>query len=422
MSLAELEIKSFLSTHRPDAGWTVYHCCEKKADKLFLMYLPDCLRDKYPDALKFHLIGKEPMMEEIDRIALKDSAFKVSPESYPNNDLKSSGWIGSVEIDWTGSPIHFNSIFTHECLSYKPLVLIAGRSVAALSNFLSVLGKYGRCRERGNTREILVVNGQNISVSAAGWEDLVLPPGMADDIRGNVETFFRSRDKYRDLGLPHRRGLLFAGPPGCGKTLTVKVLASTIEAKVITVLPQADVNDYEIRRAFDLGKKYAPSMIVFEELEKLVRGEYVSLANFLNLVDGLSVSEGVLLVATSNDPASLDPALLHRPSRFDRVWKFPLPGYEQRLDLLRKRGRAYFSEDVLSEVARNSAGFSMAYVQEIVVNALLQSANNGGRPDDGKLLESLDILKRQRRAASKCDEIVEDRGAVGFGPERGGEI
>jgi hypothetical protein len=414
MLLAELQIQSFLSAHRSDDGWIVYHCCEKKADALFLMCLPDCLRDKCPDALKFYSIGKEPMMEEIERIGLELSPLGTPPESYRYKDLKSSGWIGSLEIDWAGSPLHFRSIFTHECLSYKPLVLIAAKSAAALHNFLSVLGDYGRSRERGKAREILVLNGQNTSVSPVRWDDLVLPTGMADDIRCNVDAFFHSRNRYRELGLPYRRGFLFAGPPGCGKTLTVKVLASTTDAKVITVLPQADLNDYTVGRAFDLGRKYAPSMIVFEELEKLVRGEYVSLANFLNLVDGLTVAEGILLVATSNDPASLDPALLHRPSRFDRVWKFALPDYEQRLALLRKRGSRYFSDDVLSEVARNTAGFSMAYVQEIVVNALLQNANNGGKPDDGGLLESLEILKRQRRAASKHNETAEERGTVGF--------
>ncbi len=113
-------------------------------------------------------------------------------------------------------------------LTYAPLVLVATRSTAALRNFLGVLSEYGRFRERGKKREILVVNGENIPVNAASWEDLALPPGMADDIRVNVEVFFRSREKYRNLGIPHRRGLLFAGPPGCGKTLTIKVLASTV--------------------------------------------------------------------------------------------------------------------------------------------------------------------------------------------------
>ncbi len=412
---AREQIESFRAAHPPDDGWTVYYCGPRTAVNLYLMYLTDCLRDKYPEALKYSSVGVEPSMEEIDRIALRASAFETAPESDPDKDIESTGWIGSVEIVWNGSPVHFCSLFMDTCLSAEPLVLIAAQSAAALRDFLRAIGEYGCSREEWKRGEILVVNGQDIPVTALSWEDLVLPTGMADDIRGNVEAFFRSRDKYRELGLPHRRGFLFAGPPGCGKTLTVKVLASTIEAKFITVLRRADVNDDAITRAFYLGKKYAPSVIVFEELEKLVKAEGVSLAHFLDLVDGLSLAEGVLLVATSNDPASLDPALLHRPSRFDRVWKFPLPGYEQRLTLLRKRGRAYFSETVLVEAARNSAGFSMAYVQEIVVNALLQNTNNGDRPHDEALLKSLDILRRQRRAASKDDETVEDRGTIGFG-------
>jgi hypothetical protein len=422
MMLTEEQIQSFLSAHPAHDGWIVYHCNDdEKARNLFLPYLPDCLRDKYPEALRFHSIGKEPTMAEIDRIALKGSVCEVPSEPYPDRDLESGCWIGSAEIEWAGTPIHFRSILI---IHYRlwPLILFAAKSAAALRNFLSVLGEYGLARERGKRREILVVNGENISVPGLGWEDLILPPEMANDIRGNVEAFFRSREKYRELGLPHRRGFLFAGPPGCGKTLTVKVLASTIEVKVITVSPKADVHDHTMDRAFYLGKKYAPSMIVVEELEKVVRDSGVSLGHFLNLVDGLSVAEGILLVATSNDPSKLDPALLHRPSRFDRVWKFPLPAYEQRLALLRKRGSAYFSEDALSEAARNSAGFSMAYVQEIVVNALLQSTNNGGEPNDEGLLESLNILKRQRRAASKDDKTLEDRGTLGFGSERGGEI
>ncbi len=199
MLFAREQIQSFLGAHRPDEGWVVYHCSEDTADYLFLMYLPDCLREKYPDSLKSCSIGKEPTMQEIDRIALKGSEFEPRSESDPDEDLESNGWIGSLEIEWAGSPIHFCSLFTYPRLSYAPLVLIAARSTAALRNFLNVLGEYGRFRERGKRREILVVNGQNISVSAVGWEDVVLPPGMADDIRCNVEAFFRSQEKYREL-------------------------------------------------------------------------------------------------------------------------------------------------------------------------------------------------------------------------------
>jgi hypothetical protein len=96
------------------------------------------------------------------------------------------------------------------------------------------------------------------------------------------------------------------------------------------------------------------------------------------------------------------------------VWRFALPKYEQRLALLRARGRKYFSDPVLVEAAKKTNGFSMAYVQEAVVNALIECIGNGDEPDDNALLESLLTLKQQRRSASRNDETLEDRNPVGF--------
>jgi hypothetical protein len=411
MLLDDRRVQAFLETHRSDDGWTVFHfnAVDKIID-LFLMYIPDFLRDKHSASLKSHAIGTEPTWRQL---------YRTTSKSDLGNDLESDEWIGSMAIEWAGSQIHCYSTL----VDYRmcPGVLIAAKCEAALHNFLKSLREYGHSRKRGRMDEVLVINGPNISVSREGWDDIVLPPGIAGDIRNNVEAFFRSRNKYNDLGVPYRRGLLFAGPAGCGKTLTVRILAATIGAKVITVLPRKDASDDDLSRAFSMARKYAPSMLVIEELEKIVADSAVSLGHFLNLVDGLDVSEGILLVATSNDPAKLDPALLHRPSRFDRVWKFHLPGYEERLALLRKKGSVYFSDQVLSEVARGCAGFSMAYVQEVVVNALLQTATDGANPEDRALLESLYTLKHQRRDATKHDDTVADRGTVGFGPKQSHE-
>jgi SpoVK/Ycf46/Vps4 family AAA+-type ATPase len=120
----------------------------------------------------------------------------------------------------------------------------------------------------------------------------------------------------------------------------------------------------------------------------------------------------VIIIATANEPERLDPALLHRPSRFDRIWKFPLPAAEQRLALLRKRGGDYFSDDVLQEAARQSHGFTMAYVQELVVNALLECVRTENVPQDDHLLRSLDTLRSQRKSAGKPGESIDERESV----------
>ncbi len=140
----------------------------------------------------------------------------------------------------------------------------------------------------------------------------------------------------------------------------------------------------------------------------------VSLSHVLNLLDGLKALNGVLVIATCNELDKLDPALIHRPSRFDRVWRFELPRYEQRLELLRKKGGTYFSESALETVARRSEGFPMAYVKEVVVNALLECAHDEVDPEDDYLLRSLDTLRLQRKEAAKPGDSMEERQALGF--------
>jgi SpoVK/Ycf46/Vps4 family AAA+-type ATPase len=304
----------------------------------------------------------------------------------------------------------FSLVVGNGCIG---VYFVATKSLAALRDLLLVLDRYGQARHK-EKKEIYVVNGDNIPVAAHPWDDLVLPAHMTRDIRLNVEGFFAGRERYAYLGLPHRRGFLFAGPPGCGKTLTLKTLASNTPAKFISVMGTAVVNDGMLRYAMDLAEKYTPAVVLLEDLDRMVQAKDISLSHFLNLLDGLKVLSGVLVIATCNEPDKLDPALLHRPSRFDRIWRFELPKYEQRLTLLRKRGRDFFSESAFETAARRSEGFSMAYVQEIVVNALLECAHDGESPNDDHLFKSLDALRMQRKEASKPGESMNERETVGF--------
>jgi len=294
------------------------------------------------------------------------------------------------------------------------IYFVATKSLAAFRDLLLVLERYGKARLKEKKKEIYVVNGENIPVTASSWDDLVLPAQMARDIRSNVAGFFASPERYAALGIPHRRGFLFAGPPGCGKTLTLKTLAFNTPAKFISVLGTADVDDGMLRHALDLAEGCTPAVVLLEDLDRIVNAKGVSVSHFLNLLDGLKVLNGVLVIATCNEPDKLDPALIHRPSRFDRVWRFELPKYEQRLELLRRKGGTFFSESAIETTARRSDGFSMAYVQEIVVSALLECTHDDLPPNDDHLLKSLDALRIQRKESAKPGESMEERESVGF--------
>lgn len=409
------QIEAFVAAHPSEDGWKVYEYSLDLAKKLYVPYLLDCLRDWHPEALKRRSALKEVREGDLLGAAGDSHPAESGTEWDLQKELDGYWWKGLVELEWLGFPLHYLTYPVNAGSGFSDFFFVATKSNVVLQDFQRSLDAYGQTRrKKPESKQILVVNGEDIPIQEVSWDDVVMDQTFAEDIRRNVSAFFESRAKYEALGIPYRRGFLFAGPPGCGKTLTIKTLASTTPAKFITVLGRADVKDYHIEEAMYLASNFSPAVVLFEDLDKLIESKEVSLSHFLNILDGFKVMNGVLVIATSNEPARLDPALLHRPSRFDRVWKFSLPKQEQRFALLRKRGGAYFSEAALEEVARKSDGFSMAYVQEIVVNALLDSAHNGDSPDDQTLLRSLTTLKAQRKAVSKDDDDLADRESVGF--------
>lgn len=331
------------------------------------------------------------------------------------NELNAASWKGQIHIEWEQQPIHVFA-FTVSCgHGWRDIFMLATKSNSAMRTLHQTLARYASTvRMKSAAREIYVVNGEDIQIRPVLWDEVLLPPGFLEDIRSNVVGFFRSGELYHKLGLPYRRGFLFTGPPGCGKTATLIALATNIPAKFITVHGRFDVRDDHIEQALYVANKHAPAVILLEDLDKLIASEKISLAHLLNMLDGLKDANGVLIIATSNEPQKLDPALLHRPSRFDRIWRFPLPRYEQRLALLGQLSGDRFSEQALREVARQSEGLSMAYVQEIVVNAVLRCVEDGVVPDDETLQRSMEAMRAQRKSASKDDESLIERESVGF--------
>ncbi len=207
--------------------------------------------------------------------------------------------------------------------------------------------------------------------------------------------FLRDPESYRKLGAEPPRGVLLMGPPGTGKTLLARALAG--EARVAFFHTSASefiemfvgVGASRVRQMFEEAKKRAPSIIFIDELDAVgrVRGTGLgggndereqTLNQILAEMDGFSGHEAVIVLAATNRPDVLDPALL-RPGRFDRHVTLELPDKEARLAILKVHTKKVpLAGDVrLDVVAAGTPGFSGADLKNLVNEAAMAAARQG---------------------------------------------
>ncbi|MBL8913967.1 MAG: AAA family ATPase [Archangium sp.] len=238
------------------------------------------------------------------------------------------------------------------------------------------------------------------AIEATKIEDLVLPPQLAESLLNDVSHFLASRELYEKAGAAWKRGMLLMGPPGNGKTHAIKGLIKRAG------LPCLYVKSFSgrhvdpagsIPQVFARARELAPCVVVLEDLDSLVDDENRSF--LLNELDGFAVNDGLLTIASTNHPERLDPSLLHRPSRFDRKYRFELPELDLRrryLDAWSSKTASPVAADVLTRAAELSNGFTFAYLKEVGLSTLMQWASEGQkRPLGDVLIEVIDQLKQE---------------------------
>lgn len=242
------------------------------------------------------------------------------------------------------------------------------------------------------------------SIMKARWEDVILDKDLKDDLVDTVTRFFDSRDDYDRLRVPWKRGVIFYGPPGNGKTISIKATMHTLYKRhppVPTLYVKSLVAfvppEFSIDNIFRKARQEAPCYLVFEDLDSLVTDQVRSF--FLNAVDGLSENEGILMVGSTNHLDRLDPGIAKRPSRFDRKYLFPDPDLGQRVKYckywqgkLRSNKEIEFPDEICEEAAKLTGGFSFAYIQEAFVSALLEIARE---KDDGASEMEVERVREQ---------------------------
>lgn len=244
------------------------------------------------------------------------------------------------------------------------------------------------------------------SIQKASWEDVILDAEMKKSIIGEVTKFFDSKDRYKKLRVPWKRGVIFYGPPGNGKTISIKAMMHSLDGRddpvptlYVRSLASYGGPEYAIKLIFSKARQMAPCFLVFEDLDSIVSDSVRSY--FLNEVDGLQNNDGIMMVGSTNHLERLDPGISKRPSRFDRKYLFPDPNVEERVKYCEFWRRKLdgnedveFPEILCKAIAGITKGFSFAYIQEAFVAALLAIAN--GDADGGEeMMEEGEPLRKE---------------------------
>jgi AAA+ superfamily predicted ATPase len=239
------------------------------------------------------------------------------------------------------------------------------------------------------------------TVQSSSFETLVLEASLVEELRKDFKAFLNMRDEYEGLGVPWRRGALFVGPPGNGKTQCLRALANELD--IPTLYVQSLKSRYEteeamIARVFNRARQLQPCLLIFEDLDALITKDNRSV--FLNQMDGFERNVGLIVVGTTNHPERLDPSILERPSRFDRKYHFKLPSRTLRERYVvnwkdKLAGRIEITDTLTAEIVAQTEGFSFAYLQELFVSALMRSASEHGQNIDQNMRACLHILRDQ---------------------------
>jgi SpoVK/Ycf46/Vps4 family AAA+-type ATPase len=244
------------------------------------------------------------------------------------------------------------------------------------------------------------------AVTASSFDQLILEGTFKQQIVEDFTQFLASRETYEEHGVPWKRGALFIGPPGNGKTLCMKALIRELGIPCIYVqsfesphsLPQT-----AMETVFRRARSTAPCLLVLEDIDALlVEG---TRSYFLNELDGFATNSGVITLATTNHPERLDPSIVERPSRFDRKYHFDLPTVATRARYIaawndRLKPALRLSGEECAQLAERTEGFSFAYIQEVFVSSMMRWMS---RRDDGGIqavaLEQVELLRAQMQSA-----------------------
>ena len=362
----------------------------------------------------------EVVIEENDILVTRKDRTKYKTYS-PETD---NGWlIGQLSengVTIKGQEAEGTSLFQQILLSWLPIIVIVGVWIFFMRQMQGGGSGKGGAFSFGKSKARLL-NEDQVKVSfndVAGAEE-------AKEEVGELVEFLRDPGKFQRLGGKIPRGVLMVGSPGTGKTLLAKAIAGEAKVPFFTISGSDFVEMFvgvgasRVRDMFEQAKKQSPCIIFIDEIDAVGRHRGAGLGGghdereqtlnqLLVEMDGFEGNEGVIVIAATNRPDVLDPALL-RPGRFDRQVVVPLPDIKGREQILKVHMRKVpLAEDVVPKViARGTPGFSGADLANVVNEAALFAARENKRVvdmDDFEKAKDKIMMGAERRSMVMSEE------------------
>ncbi len=304
----------------------------------------------------------------------------------PPSDIKLIDELVSRKVEFKALPPEKPSMLMAFLLNWFPFLLLIGVWIFLMRQMQGGGGgrgamSFGKSRARMHGEDQVHVTFADV----AGVEE------AKEEVQELVD-FLRDPGKFQRLGGKIPRGVLMVGPPGTGKTLLAKAIAGEARVPFFTISGSDFVEMFvgvgasRVRDMFDQAKKHAPCIIFIDEIDAVGRHRGAGLGGghdereqtlnqLLVEMDGFEGNEGIIVIAATNRPDVLDPALL-RPGRFDRQVVVPLPDIRGREQILKVHMRNVpIAADVKASVlARGTPGFSGADLANLVNEAALFAA------------------------------------------------